>query len=484
MVELAASAKALSIPYHNFNDYLRASGLLLLKGTGNNSNKTEAQGSNIMSIDFFKREAKNFLKDWQTQTITTNADGSNSYHYDWKFYDVDYHFNKLKLDDKDRLDIKLARSQHWLAQILGQKNWNVLISLTDFELSQMEELLRNIKNQTDSAKTAQTVQVIPCFRVRSQFEMTFRDKDLFSKAFKQIIKAIKESVKDSEFWEDHFDFWDTFKDNGGFYTYVDRQEYLIKKLKNIKTSYAQLIIKVYNKFRDGRMYIGCYCPVVITELIGQLGIRVYKTNFGTDKISGFCTKLMDRKYGSEIEVPVIVINEVYCNTPERYLKEVAKQFYYMISKPDEFDYLEENGIRFEMHSTQKEAEAFAEEIFISTEYVNLWLKRFGEQGQKFSPELTRNEKDFFLRNYEMEHIVNRIKGDFYVDYRTAIKKLLESDWPYKFMFDDYKEAEAFYLECLKRHNENYADKIKWTNDEPESLPWDYTNFITRKQYIM
>ena len=117
----------------------------------------------MSNLEFFKNEAKKFLKDWQTQTITTNTDGSKSYHYDWKFYDVDYHFNKLKLNDKDRLDIKLARSQHWLAQILGQKNWNVLISLTNFELDKAEDLLRSTKNQKDETKGTPKVQIIPCF---------------------------------------------------------------------------------------------------------------------------------------------------------------------------------------------------------------------------------------------------------------------------------------------------------------------------------
>ena len=149
----------------------------------------------MSNLEFFKKQAKNFLKDWQTQTITTNTDGSKSYHYDWKFYDVDYHFNKLKLDDKDRLDIKLARSQHWLAQILGQKNWNVLISLTDFELDKAEDLLRSIKNQKDETKGTPKVQIIPCFRVRCQFEMTLNDKAQFKIAFPKIKAKIIESIK-------------------------------------------------------------------------------------------------------------------------------------------------------------------------------------------------------------------------------------------------------------------------------------------------
>ena len=428
----------------------------------------------MSNLEFFKKQAKNFLKDWQTQTITTNTDGSKSYHYDWKFYDVDYHFNKLKLDDKDRLDIKLARSQHWLAQILGQKNWNVLISLTDFELDKAEALLRSIKNQKDETKGTPKVQIIPCFRVRCQFEMTLNDKAQFKIAFPKIKAKIIESIKDTEFWLDYFDCWDNFDNDGRQYTFYERREYLKKRLKNNKQGFSKLIFKAYKKFN-----FGCRYPVEITRLCDGLGIRIYKSNFGTDKISGFCTNFLERRYNAEIEEPVIVINELYCTTPERYLKEVAKQLYYMIAKPDEFDYQEENGIRFEMNSTQTEAEKFAEELFINTEYLNSWLNDVGKQGQKFSPELTREQKYFFLREYEIEHIVNRIKLEFNVNYKTAIKKLIESNWYYKFMFDSYEEAEAFYLECLKKHDEKYADKIKWTNDEPEALPWEYTDLITR-----
>ena len=428
----------------------------------------------MSNLEFFKNEAKKFLKDWQTQTITTNTDGSKSYHYDWKFYDVDYHFNKLKLDDKDRLDINLARSQHWLAQILGQKNWNVLISLTDFELDKAEALLRSIKNQKDETKGTPKVQIIPCFRVRCQFEMTLNDKAQFKIAFPKIKAKIIESIKDTEFWLNYFDCYDKFDNDGRQYTFYERREYLKKRLKNNKQGFSKLIFKAYKKFN-----FGCRYPVEITRLCGGLGIRIYESNFGTDKISGFCTNFLERRYDAEIEEPVIVINELYCTTPERYLKEVAKQLYYMIAKPDEFDYQEENGIRFEMNSTQTEAEKFAEELFINTEYLNSRLNYFGEQGQKFYPELTREQKDFFLREYEIEHIVNKIKREFNVNYKTAIKKLIESNWYYKFMFDSYEEAEAFYLECLKKHDEKYADKIKWTNDEPEALPWKYTELITR-----
>ena len=53
-------------------------------------------------IEFFKKESKNLLKDWKTQSTTTGSDGTISYHYDSKFYNIDDLFKSLHWDDKDR----------------------------------------------------------------------------------------------------------------------------------------------------------------------------------------------------------------------------------------------------------------------------------------------------------------------------------------------------------------------------------------------
>ena len=95
-----------------------------------------------------------------------------------------------------------------------------------------------------------------------------------------------------------------------------------EKLRNKKISYAKVVTKCYSTFKDTRPHIGLYSPVSITQLLGQLDIRVFKVNLGTDKISGFCTRLFDINLDSEIPDAVIVINELYCNTPEKYLHEL------------------------------------------------------------------------------------------------------------------------------------------------------------------
>ncbi|MBP3709118.1 MAG: hypothetical protein J6I73_01730 [Treponema sp.] len=97
-------------------------------------------------LEFFKKQAKNLLKDWQTQTKTVEDDGYISYHYDWKFYDVGDLFFYYEFDDKDEQDIKLARAQHLIAKMVGFKKWDDLIHASETEQELAELLLRRFKN--------------------------------------------------------------------------------------------------------------------------------------------------------------------------------------------------------------------------------------------------------------------------------------------------------------------------------------------------
>ncbi|MBO5143854.1 MAG: hypothetical protein J6J11_05885 [Treponema sp.] len=432
-------------------------------------------------IEFFKQESKNLLKDWKTQTTTTGSGGIISYHYDSKFYNVDDLFKSLNWNDNDRQQKILARAQHAISQIVGFKNWNSLIASDETELEKAEKLLRALKEKPELAKLikkSDNKQFTPCFRIRCMFEMTLAEKKAFHNEVIKIINNIKESVKDTEYWLDFFDFWDTYDDSGREKTFFERREYLKKKLKNRKESYSKIIIRAYKYFTE-RPYFGCYSPVVMTQILGQLGIRVYTVKLKNNKIAGFCSKLFNPDYDAEVQEPVIVINKTLCNTPERYLKEMAKQLYYMIAKPDEFDFAEDI-IKYEMASTQNEAEQFYEELAISPDYLNYIIQNHAKYGPKG---LTRDWKDFFLNNYEIEPIIQEIKSSFFIDYRTAIKLLMDSDWEYKFMFDSIEEVEQFYLDCVKKYDEQGMKKIKYLNGEPEPLDWSDTNLESSKQYI-
>lgn len=432
-------------------------------------------------IEFFKKESKNLLKDWKTQSTTTGSDGTISYHYDSKFYNIDDLFKSLHWDDKDRQQVMLARAQHAISQIAGFKNWASLLNACEAELEKAEGLIRALKEKTELATLitkSETKQFNPCFRIRCMFEMTLSEKKSFKDEVVKIINKIKESVKDSEYWIDFFDFWDTVDNSGRWKTYTERRAYLEKKLKNREESFSKIIIRAY-KYFSNRSFFGCYSPVVMTQILGQLGIRVYTVNLKNTKIAGFCSKLFNSDFDAEVQEPVMVINKTLCNTPERYLKEMAKQLYYMIAKPDEFDFADD-VVKYEIASTQNEAEQFYEELAISPDYLNYIIKEHSKYGPK---DLTRELKDFFLKNYEIEPIIQQIKSSFYIDYRTAIKKLLESDWEYKFMFDSFEEVEQFYLDCVKKYDKQGMKKIKYLKDEPEPLDWSETNLEHSKQYI-
>lgn len=111
----------------------------------------------MSNLEFFKKQAKNLLKDWQTQTKTVGSDGFVLYHYDWKFYDVGDLFFYYEFDDKDEENIKLARAQHLIAKMVGFKKWDDLIHASKTELELAELLLRSFKNAEDVQNWEETL---------------------------------------------------------------------------------------------------------------------------------------------------------------------------------------------------------------------------------------------------------------------------------------------------------------------------------------
>ena len=100
----------------------------------------------MSNLEFFKNQAKKFLKDWRTQTQTVESDDIVLNQYDSKFYDIQGLFLYYELDEKDEQDIKLSRAQHFIAQMVGFKKWDDLIHATDIELELAEFLLRRFKD--------------------------------------------------------------------------------------------------------------------------------------------------------------------------------------------------------------------------------------------------------------------------------------------------------------------------------------------------
>lgn len=323
---------------------------------------------------------------------------------------------------------------------------------------------------------------LPNLRIRSNSELSGIEKSMLREDLIKNILVIKKAVNDVEFWEDFFNMWDYPDENGFDNTFSERRNYLNTKVEQKNEDYVQIVCNAYNVFNGGRLFIGCSSPVVITSFLEQLGIRVFKVNLRTEKISGFCTSILNIPLETDVKEPVIVINEKVCNTVEKYLNEMAKQMYFMIAHAGEFDFTSTNEIKIETPEKIKEALDFAENIMIPVNSVNAFLAQNQRYMQSYSPKLTKQDREFFFRTYEFEYVVNRIKRIFYVGYKTAIKQLLASKWEYAFMFDSYEEAEEFYFECLKRHDKVFAEKITYRNGEPEPLPWDYTGFDAGKRF--
>ena len=100
----------------------------------------------MSDLEFFKKQAKLFFKDWQTQVKKVGDDGFISFEYHPKFYDVDDLFFYYEFSDEDEQDIKLARAQHLIAQMVGFKKWNDLIAASEKELELAKILLKRFKN--------------------------------------------------------------------------------------------------------------------------------------------------------------------------------------------------------------------------------------------------------------------------------------------------------------------------------------------------
>ena len=127
----------------------------------------------MSNFEYFKKEAKKLLKDWQTQTKTVESDGFISYHYDWKFYDVGDLFFYYEFSDKDEQDIKLVRAQHLIAQMVGFKKWNELIHATDIELELAELLLRHFKNSSDIQEWEETLYSTGLFQTDPEVRLEY-----------------------------------------------------------------------------------------------------------------------------------------------------------------------------------------------------------------------------------------------------------------------------------------------------------------------
>lgn len=103
----------------------------------------------MSNLEFFKKQAKNLFKDWNSRKRIERKDGTYYYRYGKSFFDVKDLFKFFGLSMKDEESFCLQKAQHMIAQMVGFKNWNELNKTSDDFLELSELLLRHFKNSSD-----------------------------------------------------------------------------------------------------------------------------------------------------------------------------------------------------------------------------------------------------------------------------------------------------------------------------------------------
>ena len=81
--------------------------------------------------EFFKLQAKNLLRDYQTKAkVFDQVIGDYLYEYSPKYFDID----SIVLDfDIDEEDFSLMKAQHIIAKMIGFRKWTDLLSASEVE---------------------------------------------------------------------------------------------------------------------------------------------------------------------------------------------------------------------------------------------------------------------------------------------------------------------------------------------------------------
>ncbi len=117
----------------------------------------------MSNLDFFKKQAKNLHKDWQTRNQTSSEFGVPVYEYHPKFFDVEsiIHLSDYICSSENLLSLiksplpnyeenfSLMNAQHLIAKMVGFKKWNALRSASEKELLLAEIILRHFKSADD-----------------------------------------------------------------------------------------------------------------------------------------------------------------------------------------------------------------------------------------------------------------------------------------------------------------------------------------------
>ena len=90
-------------------------------------------------IEFFKLQAKNLFRDYQTKKKSPEA-AIGDYEYDPKYFDIE---GIILYFDIDEEDFSLMKAQHIIAMIIGFKKWTDMLKASEPELELAKLLFDN-----------------------------------------------------------------------------------------------------------------------------------------------------------------------------------------------------------------------------------------------------------------------------------------------------------------------------------------------------
>lgn len=90
-------------------------------------------------LEFFKLQAKNLFKDYQTKKKSPEA-SIGDYEYDPKYFDIE---GIILYFDIDEENFSLMKAQHIIAQIVGFRKWTDMLKASEPELELAKLLFDN-----------------------------------------------------------------------------------------------------------------------------------------------------------------------------------------------------------------------------------------------------------------------------------------------------------------------------------------------------
>ncbi len=139
-------------------------------------------------IEFFKLQAKNLFKDYQTKnSYVDEVDGNSYYKYEPRFFDIDSLFLDYDIDEED---FSLMKAQHIIAQLVGFRKWSDLSKASEPQL-ELAKLLFDNQDKVSSedwemyisiAENENNTVFMPDFRVEV-FKQVFLDVEGHESSF-------------------------------------------------------------------------------------------------------------------------------------------------------------------------------------------------------------------------------------------------------------------------------------------------------------